>query len=97
MPLPAPITDLEAQTKTFGPTINKSTGLPFGWKREVRRHGTGAQEFFDIIVTNPDGRFVFRRKSQLRKFCEVWSIPTMGINANEVFTFWNYPRRNETS
>ena len=32
LPLPAPIKDLKAQKKTFGPTINKSTGLPFGWK-----------------------------------------------------------------
>ena len=31
LPFPAPIKDLEAQKKTPGPTINKSTGLPFGW------------------------------------------------------------------
>ena len=69
LPLPAPIKDLEAQKKTFGPTINKSTGLPFGWKREVRWYGTGAQKFSDIRVTTSDGRFLFDRKSQLMKYC----------------------------
>ena len=51
----------------------------------MRRHGIGFQGFFYIIVTNPDG-FVFRKKSQLKKYCAVWPIKTMGINPDEVFT-----------
>ena len=44
LPLPAPIKIPEAQLKT-PPTINKSTGLPFAWKKEVRRHGIGEKCF----------------------------------------------------
>ena len=82
LPPPAPIKDLEAQKKTSGPTINKLTGLrvlplPLGWKKEIWHRG-------DIVVKSPDG-FVFRRKSQLRKYCECWPIQAMGINPDEVF------------
>ena len=83
---------------------DKSTGLPSGWKKEVRRHGIGDErcctsgkcQCFYIIVTHPGG-FVFNRKSQFRKFCEVWPIPTMGINPDEVFRYESIPEKTKTS
>jgi len=84
LPLPASIReDLNlAQKKVPGPTINKLTGLPFGWKKEVSRRDAGT---FDIIVRNPVGK-VFNNKSDLRKYCALYPNKTMGINPDAVFT-----------
>jgi len=86
LPLPASIReDLDlAQKKIPGPTINKLTGLPFGWKKEVSRRDIGSQGF-DIIVRNPNGK-VFKTKSDLRKYCALYPNKTMGINPDAVFT-----------
>jgi len=81
LPLPK---DLEQQEKRLIPTINKVTGLPYGWKKETKRRRFGAPGF-DIIIHNPKGR-LFRSINELTKYCNKHPKRTMGINPRFVFS-----------
>lgn len=85
LPLPASIReDLNLKYRKVTPTINKLTGLPFGWRKDVIRRAVGSPGF-DIIIRNPMGK-VFKAKSDLRKYCALYPNKTMGINPDAVFT-----------